>query len=73
VTRTATMSLSRLERCMDTLCRIMADETPENAERLVPVYLRLEKEIRDRSTAMSALEAARHRAARRTECASPIS
>ena len=56
------ISLARLERCMDTLCRIMASEEPEEAERLVPIYLRLEREIATVHLVGTALATAQRRA-----------
>lgn len=47
---------------MDTLCRIMADEEPEYAEKLIPLYRLLEVEIEARRSSLSTLDAARTRA-----------
>jgi len=58
----APITLSRLERGMDTLCRIMADEEPEYAEKLIPLYRLLETEIEARRASLSTIDAARARA-----------
>lgn len=56
------ITLARLERGMDTLCRIMAGEEPEYAEKLIPLYHRLEAEIEARRSTLGTIEAARARA-----------
>lgn len=56
------LTLPQMERAMNTLCRIMANEEPEYAEKLVPLYTTLAAEIEARRTKASVMDAARARA-----------
>jgi len=56
------ITLERLERAMDTLCRLMAAEEPAYAEKCIPIYQRLEREIEARRATSDVLAAARQRA-----------
>lgn len=57
----APMTLKRLERAMDVLCRVMEQAADEHAIRLVPLFELLEREIEVRRSAEAALTAARSR------------
>lgn len=56
------LTLKRLERAMDVLCRIMSQVAREEALKLVPLYELLEREIGSRRSADVVIAAARAQA-----------